>query len=185
MINDIIDDCQQRMERSVQALQSNFSRIRTGRAHASILDSVMVDYYGSQTPIKQLANIVIEDARTLAVNVWEKTMINDVERAIMNSDLGLNPMTASTTIRVPMPALTEETRKQQVKQARNEAENARISIRNARRDANADIKELEKEKIISEDEERAGQDKIQKLTDNYIEKIEEILKAKEADLMEI
>ena len=185
MINDVIDDCQQKMERSLTALKESLNKIRTGRAHPSILDSIMVDYYGSQTPLKQLGNINIEDARTLAVNIWEKTMVVEVERAIMSSNLGLNPATAGLTIRVPMPPLTEETRKQQVKQARNETENARISVRNARRDANADLKDLEKEKMISEDEERTGQEKIQKLTNVAVAKIEEIVKAKEADLMEI
>ncbi len=185
MINEIINDCQERMEKSIKALKENLSKIRTGRAHPSILDSITVDYYGSQAPIKQLANINIEDARTLAISVWEKSMITEVERAIMNSDLGLNPSTAGVIIRVPMPALTEETRRQQVKQARNEAENAKISVRNARRDANSDIKEMEKEKMISEDEMHAGEERVQKLTNQFITTVDETLKGKENDLMEI
>lgn len=185
MIDDIRTEAQERMNKSLDALQSNFNRIRTGRAHPSILDSIHVDYYGSQTPLSQMANITIEDARTLAVTPWEKDIVPDIEKAIMKSDLGLNPATAGTVIRVPMPMLTEETRRGYTKQAKAEAENARISIRNARRDAMSMLKDLEKDKDISEDDERRAQDEIQKLTDEYIAKVEAALVAKEKDLLEI
>nr|WP_246480679.1 ribosome recycling factor [Motiliproteus sediminis] len=173
------------MGKSVQALMDNFKKIRTGRAHPSILDSVKVSYYGSDVPISQVANINVEDARTLSIIPWEKQMVPEIEKAIMKSDLGLNPSTAGTNIRVPMPALTEETRKGYVRQARAEAENARVAIRNIRRDANGDIKDLLKEKEITEDDERRGQDAIQKITDKYIGEVDEHLQRKEADLMEV
>ena len=185
MINEIKSDASQRMKKSVDSLQNAFSRIRTGRAHPSILDSVMVPYYGSDTPLRQVANVVAEDSRTLALTVFDRSMIQAVEKAIMQSDLGLNPATAGTTIRVPMPALTEETRKTYTRQARQEAENARVSVRNARRDALSTIKDLVKEKEISEDDERRAGDEIQKLTDKYVEEIDAMLAAKEEDLMEV
>lgn len=185
MINEIKADAQSRMQKSVDSLLHNFAKIRTGRAHPSILDGVMVSYYGSDTPLRQVANVVAEDARTLALTVFDRDMIGTVEKAILQSDLGLNPATAGTTIRVPMPALTEETRKGYTRQARQEAENARVSVRNIRRDALGDIKDLVKDKEISEDEERRAADEIQKITDKFIEDIDKQLAAKEADLMEV
>ncbi len=185
MIGDIKKDADQRMKKSIDVLKSAFNKIRTGRAHPSILDGVMVDYYGSPTPISQLANINVEDARCLAISPWEKNMVPEIEKAIMKSDLGLNPSTSGGLIRVPMPALTEETRKGFIKQARHEAENARISIRNIRRDANNDLKDLLKEKEVSEDDERRAQDEVQKITDKYIAEIDKSLATKETDLMEI
>src|SRR5690554_5391465 len=184
MINEIKADAQTRMQKSVESLQNAFSKIRTGRAHPSILDSVMVSYYGSDTPLRQLANVVAEDARTLALTVFDRSAIQAVEKAILQSDLGLNPATAGTTIRVPMPALTEETRKSYTRQARQEAENARVAVRNVRRDAINSIKELVKEKEISEDDERRAGDEVQKITDKFVEDIDNMLTAKEADLME-
>ncbi|RWU12304.1 ribosome recycling factor [Pseudidiomarina gelatinasegens] len=185
MINEIKQDAKQRMEKSVEALRSQISKVRTGRAHPSILDGVMVPYYGSDTPLKQLANITVEDSRTLALTVFDKSSTAAVEKAIMTSDLGLNPASAGTVIRVPLPALTEERRRDLVKVVRNEAEQGRVAIRNIRRDANSDLKELLKEKEISEDEEHKATDDIQKLTDTYIAKIDELLVEKEKDLMEV
>ena len=185
MIDDIKQDAQQRMEKSLEALSHNFNKIRTGRAHPSLLDGVRAEYYGAETPLNQLANINVEDARTLAVTAFDKSMTPTIEKAIMKSDLGLNPATAGDVIRIPMPMLTEETRKGYIKQARAETEAARVSIRNARRDANSLLKELVKDKEISEDDDRRGQDLIQKLTDSFIAKVEDALAVKEADLMEI
>lgn len=174
-----------RMQKSIDALHTNLNKIRTGRAHASILDSITVDYYGSEVPLNQVANINIEDARTLSIVPWEKTMVQPIEKAIMKSDLGLNPSTAGTNIRVPMPPLTEETRKNYVKQAKQEAENAKIAVRNIRRDEINDLKQALKDKEISEDDERREADEVQKTTDKYIAKIEDLLATKEADLIEI
>jgi len=185
MINEIKKDAQSRMEKSVESLKTAFAKIRTGRAHPSILDGIMVSYYGSDTPLRQIANVTVEDARTLALTVFDKSMIQAVEKAIMPSDLGLNPATAGTTIRVPMPPLTEETRKGYTKQARAEAENARVAIRNIRRDALAQLKDLVKEKEISEDDERRAADEVQKLTDKYVAEVEKALEGKEADLMAV
>src|SRR5690554_286629 len=173
------------MKKSLEALSSAFNKIRTGRAHPAILDSVMVNYYGQETPLKQVASVNVEDNRTLAVSPWEKNLVPTIEKAIMASDLGLNPSTSGDTIRVPMPMLTEETRKEMVKQARNDAEGARVAIRNVRRDANNDLKDLEKEKEITEDDLRRGEDVIQKLTDSYIGEVDKALKAKEDDLMAV
>ncbi len=185
MINEIKADAETRMGKTIEALSHAFAKIRTGRAHPSLLDSVRVSYYGSETPLSQVANISAEDARTLAIRVWERSMVPDVEKAILKSDLGLNPSTAGEVIRVPLPALTEETRKGYTKQARHEAEQARIAIRNIRRDAIADLKELEKEKEISEDDERRGADEVQKITDHFIAEVEKGLAEKEKDLMAI
>lgn len=185
MIEDIKTEAGERMEKSLDALGQNFNKIRTGRAHPSILDGLRVEYYGSETPLSQVANVNVEDARTLTLTVWDKSMIQDVERAIMKSDLGLNPATAGEVIRIPMPALTEETRKGFIRQARKEAESARVSVRNARRDAISMLKELVKDKEISEDDERRGQDAVQKLTDSFVARVEKMLADKEADLMEI
>ncbi len=185
MIDDILEDAEDRMGKSLEALSSQFSKIRTGRAHPSILMGITISYYGSETPLNQVANINIEDARTLAVTPWEKNLVPDIEKAIMKSDLGLNPVTAGENIRIPMPALTEETRRGYIKQARAEAESARVSVRNARRDAISMLKELLKDKEISEDDDRRAQDRVQKLTDKYVARVEETLTGKEADLMEI
>ena len=185
MIDDIKQDTEERMGKALEALSHNFNKIRTGRAHPSLLDSIRIEYYGAETPLNQLANINIEDARTLSVVAFDKAITPDIERAVLKSDLGLNPATAGDVIRIPMPVLTEETRKGYIKQARGEAESARISVRNARRDGLGMLKELLKEKEISEDEERRGQDVIQKLTDDYIAKVETALGEKETDLMAI
>ncbi|MGP9767699.1 ribosome recycling factor [Halomonas sp. AOP13-D3-9] len=185
MINDIKKDADSRMQKSVEALNSNFNKIRTGRAHPSILDAVTVDYYGSQVPLSQVASVNVEDARTLTIAPWEQGMVQKIEKAIMTSDLGLNPASAGNVIRVPMPMLTEETRKGYIKQARSEAENARVAVRNVRRDANGDFKSLLKDKDITEDDQREGEDAIQKLTDKYIAEIDKALTAKEQDLMQV
>ncbi|MGB5326301.1 MAG: ribosome recycling factor [Pseudomonadales bacterium] len=185
MLDEFKQDAAERMQNSLDALGSAFNKIRTGRAHPSILEGLRIDYYGSETPLTQVATISVEDSRTLSITPWEKNLVPAIEKAIMKSDLGLNPSTAGAVIRVPMPALTEETRKGFIKQARHEAEAARVSVRNARRDVLGDIKELLKAKDISEDEERRAQEEIQKLTDKYVAKIEAALKAKEVDLLEI
>ena len=185
MIDDIKQETEERMGKALEALSHNFNKIRTGRAHPSLLDSIRIEYYGAETPLNQLANINIEDARTLSVVAFDKAITPDIERAIMKSDLGLNPATAGEVIRIPMPVLTEETRKGYIKQARGEAESARVSVRNARRDGLGMLKELLKEKEISEDEERRGQDVIQKLTDEFVAKVESALSEKETDLMAI
>lgn len=185
MIEDIKADTKQRMSKSIDALKQELSKIRTGRAHPSLLDHIRVPYYGSEVPLAQTANIHAEDARTLAVTPWEKQMVSVIEKAIMTSDLGLNPNTAGTTIRIPLPALTEERRKDLVRVVRHETENARVAIRNIRRDAIADFKELLKEKEISEDEARRAEEAIQKLTDEFVDKADKLLAAKEAELMEI
>ncbi|MDO2947005.1 ribosome recycling factor [Aeromonas simiae] len=185
MINEIKNDAKERMNKSVEALKTQMSKIRTGRAHPSLLDGIQVEYYGSATPLKQLANVVAEDSRTLALTVFDRTMIQAVEKAIMSSDLGLNPATAGTTMRIPLPPLTEERRRDLTKVVRAEAENARVAVRNIRRDANADLKALLKDKEISEDDDRRAQDDIQKLTDTYVKLVDEALAAKEKELMEI
>lgn len=185
MINDIKKDAESRMKKSVEALHVNFNKIRTGRAHPSILDAVTVEYYGGQVPLNQVASVSVEDARTLAVAPWEQGMVPKIEKAIMTSDLGLNPSSAGNVIRVPMPMLTEETRKGYIKQARGEAETARVAVRNVRRDANGDFKSLLKDKEITEDDQRQGEDEIQKLTDKYIAEIDKALAAKEQDLMQV
>lgn len=185
MIDDIKKDAADRMAKSVESLSHELAKIRTGRAHPSLLDHIMVSYYGSEMPIRQVANVNAEDARTLAVTPWEKNMVQAIEKAIMQSDLGLNPNTAGTVIRVPMPALTEERRRDLIKVARNEAEQARVAVRNIRRDANHELKELVKEKMISEDDERRGQEIVQKLTDQYIKDVDAVLAEKEQDLMSI
>nr|WP_279306988.1 ribosome recycling factor [Marinobacter sp. BGYM27] len=173
------------MKKSLESLHAAFNKIRTGRAHPAILDSVMVTYYGQDTPLKQVAAVNVEDSRTLVVAPWEKNLAPAIEKAIMMSDLGLNPSSNGDVIRVPMPMLTQETRREMVKQAKADAEHGRVSVRNARRDANADLKELLKEKEITEDEERKGQEEVQKLTDRFIAEIETMLKSKEDDLMEV
>lgn len=185
MIDNIKIDAKQRMGKTLEALSQAFSKIRTGRAHPSLLDAIRVEYYGSHVSISQIANISTEDARTLAVSPWEKSMVIEIEKAILKSDFGLNPATAGDTIRIPMPPLTEETRRGFTKQARAEAEQGKIAVRNIRRDALADIKELTKEKEISEDDERRASDDIQKITDDMVMRIDRLLQEKEADLMEV
>ena len=185
MIDEINDDARQRMEKSISVLKGQLSKIRTGRAHPSLLDNIMVPYYGSDTPLKQLANIIAEDSRTLALTVFDKSSAKAVEKAIMQSDLGLNPMSAGSVMRIPMPALTEERRKDLIRVVRHEAEQGKVAIRNIRRDANSDIKELLKEKEISEDDSHRGEDTVQKLTDAFVKEIDDILVAKEKDLMEV
>nr|WP_272884688.1 ribosome recycling factor [Chromohalobacter canadensis] len=173
------------MKKSVEALNANFHKIRTGRAHPSLLDAVHVNYYGADMPLNQVASVNVEDARTLAVVPWEKSMVPKVEKAIMTSDLGLNPAAAGNVIRVPLPPLTEETRRNYIKQARGEAENARVAIRNVRRDANGDLKALLKEKAVTEDDEHHAIDEIQKMTDKYVAEIDKLLETKEHDLLQV
>ena len=185
MIDDIKKDADTRMGKSLEALKQELAKVRTGRAHPSLLDHIRVDYYGSEVPLSQVANINAEDSRTLAVVPWEKAMVSVVEKAIMTSDLGLNPMSAGTVIRVPMPPLTEERRRDLIRVVRHEGENTKVAIRNIRRDANHELKEMVKEKMISEDDERRGLEIVQKLTDQHIKEVDEALEAKEKDLMEI
>ncbi|MFC3140707.1 ribosome recycling factor [Shewanella submarina] len=173
------------MGKCVEAMKGQMSKVRTGRAHPSLLNSIHVSYYGTMTPLNQVGNVVVEDSRTLAVNVFDRSMIQAVEKAIMSSDLGLNPMSAGATIRIPLPPLTEERRRDLVKVVRAEAENGRIAVRNVRRDANSDVKGLEKAKECTEDDVRRSEDEVQKLTDAHIKQIDEILAAKEAELMEV
>ncbi len=184
MIDEIHKDAKVRMGKSVEALRHEMQKLRTGRAHTSLLDHITVEYYGAEVPLSQVANINVEDSRTLTVAPWEKPMVQVIEKAIMNSDLGLNPATAGTVIRVPLPPLTEERRKDMIKVVRHEAENGRIAIRNIRRDALGDLKELLKEKEISEDDERRAHDEVQKLTDSFVAKVDELLEEKEQELLE-
>ena len=184
MINEIQKDAQDRMEKSLEAFKSQISKVRTGRASPSLLDGITVEYYGSATPLRQLANVTVEDSRTLAISVFDRSMSPAIEKAIMASDLGLNPSSAGTVIRVALPPLTEERRKDLIKVVRGDAEQGRIAVRNVRRDANDKVKALLKDKEISEDDERRSQDDIQKLTDSYIKKVDEALAQKEAELME-
>ncbi len=185
MIEEIRSDAKARMGKSIDSLKQDLMKVRTGRAHTSLLDSITVAYYGNDTPLNQVANVSVLDARTLSVQVWEKQMIPVVEKAIMSSDLGLNPATSGELMRIPLPPLTEETRKNLIKVVRNAGENTKVAIRNIRRDANSTLKDLEKEKEISEDEERHAQDDIQKLTDKHVKEVDQILAVKEKDLMEI
>ena len=185
MIDDIKKDAASRMGKSVESLSDDLAKVRTGRAHASLLDHLTVTYYGSEVPLRQVANIGVEDARTITVQPYEQQMVGAVEKAIMESDLGLNPKTAGTLIRVPMPALTEERRRDMTKIVRHEAEQARVAVRNIRRDANNELKALVKDKLISEDDERRGQEIIQKLTDQHVKEIDELLEKKETDLMSV
>ena len=185
MIDDIKKDADTRMGKTIETIIQALAKIRTGRAHPSLLEHITVSYYGSETPLSQVANIGVEDGRTLTVQPWEQPMVKAVEKAIMESDLGLNPNTAGTMIRIPLPPLTEERRKDLTKVARSEAEGAKVAIRNIRRDANKSFAELVKEKMISEDDEHHAQEMIQKLTDQHIKEVDEVLKAKEADLMTV
>jgi ribosome recycling factor len=185
MIADVKKSAEQKMQKSVDALKADLGKVRTGRAHTGLLDHIVVDYYGTPTPINQVANVTLLDARTIGVSPWEKRMAGAIEKAIRDSDLGLNPATVGELVRVPMPALTEERRKDLIKVVRHEAENARVAVRNIRRDANAHLKELLKQKKVSEDEDRRAQDDIQKLTDRYIAEVDQLLHQKEADLMAV
>ncbi len=185
MINDIIKDARIRMGKSVESLKHELAKIRTGRAHTSLLDHVHVEYYGAEVPLSQAAKVTVEDSRTLSVTPWEKAMVQVIEKAIMSSDLGLNPATAGEVIRIPMPPLTEERRKDLVKVVRHETENGRVAVRNIRRDALHHLKDLLKEKEISEDEERRAEDEVQKLTDQFIAEMENQLQTKEQELLEV
>lgn len=184
MIDEILKDADERMVRSIDALRDEFRRVRTGRAHTGLLEHITVDYYGSQVPINQAANVTVEDSRTLAVAPWEKQMVAPIEKAILTSDLGLTPITAGTVIRVPLPPMTEERRKDLARVLRNEAEGSRISVRNIRRDAISDVKEMQKEKLITEDDEHKAQDDIQKITDKFVAQIDALLEDKEKEIME-
>jgi ribosome recycling factor len=185
MINDVKQSAEQKMQKSLEALKIDLGKVRTGRAHTGILDHVQVDYYGSLMPINQIANISLADARTITVQPWEKNLISKVEKAIRDADLGLNPSTNGDVIRVPMPALTEERRRDLIKVVRGEAESAKVSVRNIRRDANETLKKMLKDKEVGEDEERRAQDEIQKLTDRFVAEIDKMLQAKESDLMAV
>ena len=185
MLEEIKKDAGERMAKSVAALQQELTKIRTGRAHTSLLDHIMVEYYGSQVPLNQASNVGVEDSRTLTVTPWEKDMVPVIEKAIIGSDLGLNPQSAGTVIRVPLPALTEERRKDMIRVVRHEAEGGRIAVRNIRRDAIHDVKELLKEKMIGEDDEHRAEDEVQTITDKYIAEIDQTLAEKESELMEV
>ncbi|MCF7968433.1 MAG: ribosome recycling factor [Methylococcaceae bacterium] len=185
MIDDLQKRTAERMGKSIDSLKHELAKIRTGRAHPSLLDHIVVSYYGNDVPLSQTANVTIEDARTLAVTPWERNMIQAIEKAIMSSDLGLNPNTTGTVIRVPMPPLTEERRRDLIKVVRHEAENAKVAIRNIRRDANTELKNALKDKLVSEDEERRSQEQVQKLTDQYVKEVDSVLEKKETDLMAI
>jgi ribosome recycling factor len=184
-LEEIKKDAGSRMAKSVASLRQELTKIRTGRAHTSLLDHITVEYYGSDVPLNQVSNVGVEDSRTLTVTPWEKDMVAKIEKAIMGSDLGLNPATAGTVIRVPLPPLTEERRKDMIRVVRHEAEGGRIAIRNIRRDAIHDVKELLKEKMIGEDDERRAEDEIQTITDKYIAEIDQTLAEKESELMEV
>ena len=185
MIEEIKQDAKVRMDKSIDALKAQMAKIRTGRAHPSLLDTVMVSYYGTDTPLKQVANVTVEDSRTLALTVFDKSMSQAVEKAILSSDLGLNPASAGAVIRIPLPPLTEERRKDLVRIVRAEAEAGRVAVRNIRRDANSDFKQLLKEKEISEDEERNAEEDIQKITNAAVKRVDDMLKDKETELMEV
>ncbi len=185
MIADVKKSAEQKMQKTIDALKHDYQKVRTGRAHTGLLDHIQVDYYGAMMPINQVANVTLADARTIAVQPWEKKMVQVVEKAIRDSDLGLNPSTSSDVIRVPMPPLTEDRRRDLIKVVRHEAENARIAVRNVRRDANEHLKKLLKEHTISEDDERHAQTDVQKLTDRYIAEIDKVLQSKEADLLAV
>jgi ribosome recycling factor len=185
MIEDLKKDAELRMGKSIDSLRHELTKLRTGRAHTSLLDHIMVSYYGNDTPLNQVANVGVADARTLVISPWEKGMVQAIEKAIMAANLGLTPNTAGTVIRIPLPPLTEERRRDMTKVVRHEAEGARVAVRNIRRDANNDLKDMLKEKLISEDEERRAQDDIQKLTDKYIAEVDKVLAGKEAELMEV
>ncbi|MBV8047869.1 MAG: ribosome recycling factor [Paludibacterium sp.] len=185
MINEVKKTAEQKMQKSLEAFKHDLAKVRTGRAHTGLLDHIMVDYYGNDTPVNQVASVTLIDARTIGVQPWEKNMVAKVEKAIRDSDLGLNPATMGEVIRVPMPMLTEERRRDLIKVVRAEAENARVAVRNVRRDANNEFKTLLKDKDITEDDERRGQDDIQKLTDKFVAEIDKALAVKESELMAV
>ena len=185
MLDDIKKDAATRMGKCVETFQGDLKKMRTGRAHPSLIENMKVDYYGTDTPLKQVANISVEDARTLVVSPWEKSMVQAIEKAIHKSDLGLNPMSAGTVIRIPLPPLTEERRRDLTKVVRHEAENARVAVRNVRRDVMNELKEMVKEKLLSQDDDRRAQDDVQKLTDKHIADIEQVLGEKEKELLQI
>lgn len=185
MLNDIKTDAEARMGKSIESLRQELSKIRTGRAHPSLLDHIQVEYYGNMVPINQAANVTTEDARTLVVTPWEKPMVSVIEKAILSSDLGLNPATVGTVIRVPLPALTEERRRELTKVVHNEGENAKVAIRNIRRDSNSKLKDLQKAKEISEDDERRGETEIQGITDRFVGKVDDLIKEKEQELLSL
>ena len=185
MIEDLKKDAADRMGKCVAALRNDLKKLRTGRAHPSLVDHIRVDYYGAESPLSQVANVTVEDARTLSVVPWDKSMVQAIEKAIMKSDLGLMPNTAGAVIRIPMPALTEERRREMTKVVRHEAENGRVAVRNVRRDVMQDLKEMLKEKLVSQDDDRRAQEEIQKLTDRYIAEIETVLAEKEKELMQV
>jgi len=185
MIADVKKTAEQKMKKSIDSLRNDLAKVRTGRAHTGLLDHISIDYYGTPTPIPQVANVTLIDARTIGVTPWDKKMAGQVEKAIRDSDLGLNPATMGETVRVPMPALTEERRRDLIKVVHKEGEGARVAVRNVRRDANHHLKELLKQKKVAEDEERRAQDDVQKLTDRYIAEIDKLMQSKEADLMAI
>lgn len=185
MIDDMINDSKQRMQKHIEALKHEMSKLRTGRAHTSLLDHIIVDYYGTPTPMNQVANITVEDARTLTISPWDKNMVQKIEKAILTSELGLNPATAGSLIRVPIPAPTESRRKEMTKVVRQEGETARVAVRNVRRDANNRCKELLKSRDITEDDDKRAQDRVQKLTDDCIKEIDHLVELKEKDLMEV
>ncbi len=185
MIDDIKKDASDRMDKSLKALEQALTKLRTGRAHTSLLDHITVEYYGSTVPLNQCANVNVEDSRTLAVTPWEKSMVQPIEKAIMKSDLGLNPVSAGTVIRIPLPPLTEERRKDMIKLVRHEAEGGRIAVRNIRRDALSDIKDMLKEKMIGEDDEHRAHDEVQVITDDHVASIDKLLEQKESELMEV
>ena len=185
MIDDILKDAEQRMQKSIESMRGEMAKIRTGRASPALIEHVMVDYYGSPTPINQVANITVQDARTLGVQPWEKPMVPVVEKAIMEANLGLNPMTAGELIRIPLPPLTEERRKEMVKVAAAEGESGKVAIRNIRRDANSDFKSLLKDKDITEDDDKRAQDLVQKLTDKYVAQVDEVVKEKESEILTV
>jgi len=185
MLDDLKKDARERMTKCVQNFQSDLKKLRTGRAHPSLIEHLRVDYYGSEVPLQQVASISVEDGRTLVVSPWEKTVVQAIEKAIHKSDLGLNPMTAGTIIRIPMPPLTEERRRDITKLLRHDAENARVAVRNVRRDVMNDIKELLKEKLVSQDDERRAEGEVQKLTDKYVADVDHLLAAKEKEVMQV
>jgi ribosome recycling factor len=184
-VNQLKKTTEEKMKKSVESLKADLAKVRTGRAHTGLLDHVKVDYYGNETPLSQVANITLVDARTIGVQPWEKKMAPLIEKAIRDADLGLNPATQGDVVRVPMPALTEERRKELIKVVKHEGENAKVAIRNLRRDANHHLKELLKNKTIPEDQERRTQDEVQKLTDRYVAEVDKLLHQKEADLMQV
>ncbi|MDR2214805.1 MAG: ribosome recycling factor [Nevskiaceae bacterium] len=185
MLNDIKNDAAQRMQKCIQSFQTDLKKLRTGRAHPSLIEGLKVDFYGTDTPLNQVANIAVEEGRTLVVTPWDKTMVSAIEKAIYKSDLHLTPNTAGTVIRIPLPPLTEERRRDVLKVVRADAENARVAVRNVRREALAEVKEAEKEKLISQDDERRGQEEIQKITDKAVAEVDQLLAAKEKEIMQV